>query len=115
MNTPDDATLNVARAALLARAAELRDRLQRVRADLQREREPLPRDFADAAMMTENDEVLEAIESTAHAELAHVERALTRLDLGTFGHCENCGAFIGAARLKAVPYATRCAACEARA
>jgi DnaK suppressor protein len=108
MNTPDDATLNVARAALLARAAELRDRLQR-------EREPLPRDFADAAMMTENDEVLEAIESTAHAELAHVERALTRLDLGTFGHCENCGAFIGAARLKAVPYATRCAACEARA
>lgn len=100
------------RAWLLARGAELRDRVERVRTDLRREREPLPRDSADAAIIVENDEVLQAIEKSAAAELARIEWALARMDAGIFTVCEDCGATIECERLKIVPYATRCSRCE---
>lgn len=38
--------------------------------------------------------------------------ALDRLDAGTYGTCEHCGKKIAEARLAAVPYASRCIACE---
>jgi RNA polymerase-binding transcription factor DksA len=96
---------------LLARAAELRERLNRVRADLRREREPLPADSRDAAVMVENDDVLRGIESTSVEELGHIDHALERLDAGSFGICETCGAEITSERLEAAPYATKCATC----
>jgi DnaK suppressor protein len=46
--------------------------------------------------------------------LAAVEAALHRLAEDTFGHCEDCGEAIGAERLGAIPWATRCIACERR-
>ena len=100
------------RAWLLARSAELRDRLDRVRADLHREREPLPRDSADAAIIVEIDEVLQAIESTATVEIGRIEWALARMDAGVFTVCEECGETIESKRLRIVPYATRCTRCE---
>jgi DnaK suppressor protein len=109
-----DDTLREARARLHTRAAELRERIGRVRADLRRDYEPLPRDSAEAAIALENDEVLEAIQATARTELAHVQHALANIDAGVFGRCERCGDPIEAARLVAVPYATRCGACETR-
>jgi RNA polymerase-binding transcription factor DksA len=107
-----DDLLRDARQRLLARAGDLRERLRRVQADLGRAREPLPRDSADAAIVMENDEVLRAIESTSTSEIRHIEHALERLDAGAFGVCENCGGDVGAPRLQAVPYATRCGDCE---
>jgi len=115
MNKLHDDTLRNARAQLLARGAELRERIRRVHADLRRDHEPLPNDSPDAALRMENDEVLEAIETTATAELGHVDRALESLDAGTYGRCETCGDAIAAARLTAVPHAAHCIRCEARA
>jgi RNA polymerase-binding transcription factor DksA len=112
MNTTHTDSLRGTRAWLLARSAELRDRVERVRADLRRERTPLPADFADAAIIVENDEVLQAIENSANAELDRIERALARMDAGVFALCESCGDPIEAARLRAVPYATHCTRCE---
>lgn len=43
--------------------------------------------------------------------LAEVNAALERCDRGTFGRCEACAKAIDRARLHAVPYARRCAAC----
>jgi RNA polymerase-binding transcription factor DksA len=100
------------RAWLLARAAELRDRVERVRSDLQREREPVPRDFPDAAIIVENDDVLHAIEASATGELARIGRAMARMDAGVFALCEGCGEPIEAARLATVPYASQCMNCE---
>ena len=100
-----------ARASLLARAAELRDRLERVRSDLRREREPLPRDSDDAAIAVENDEVLEAIELTASRELTLIDEALERIGQGLFGLCGRCAGEIDVERLKVVPYATLCRDC----
>ena len=111
MNTPSDDQLRNTRQKLLARGAELRDRLDRVNRDLKREREPLPRDSADAAIAVENDEVLEAIEKTARGELLRIELALKRLEEGTFALCEKCGAEIDAQRLQAIPYASMCRNC----
>jgi RNA polymerase-binding transcription factor DksA len=107
-----DDDLRMTRERLLVRGAELRDRLDRVRRDLAREAEPLPRDSSDAAIMLENDEILEAIQETASAELEHIHLALERMEAGTFARCEQCGAGISAERLRAVPYAAHCRECE---
>lgn len=96
---------------LTARAAELRDRLDRVRRDLRREREPLPGDADDAAILVENDDVLQAIEEAAVEELGQIDVALARIAEGVFTRCDKCGGVIDAARLAAVSYATTCRAC----
>ena len=46
--------------------------------------------------------------------LLQVERALGRLDAGTYGRCENCGNPIPKARLQAFPRATLCVSCKQR-
>ncbi|MHB8295265.1 MAG: TraR/DksA C4-type zinc finger protein [Acidimicrobiales bacterium] len=53
--------------------------------------------------------ILEQVE----AELADVEHALARLDEGTYGTCEACGAPIEAERLEALPQARFCLADQA--
>jgi len=45
----------------------------------------------------------------AEGELEDVERALRRLDEGTYAACEACGRAIGADRLAASPLSRRCA------
>lgn len=47
--------------------------------------------------------------------LKEVERALHRMDEGAYGHCERCGDEIDFARLKAVPQASLCMACQRQA
>ena len=41
-----------------------------------------------------------------------ITRALSRLDSGSYGRCEACGERIATARLQALPFATRCRACQ---
>lgn len=45
--------------------------------------------------------------------LRDTERALERLDEGTYGICERCGKPIGTERLEALPSATLCIDCKA--
>jgi DnaK suppressor protein len=49
-----------------------------------------------------------AILERTESQLADVERALDRLESGTYGTCEACGEPIGAARLRARPAARLC-------
>lgn len=44
-------------------------------------------------------------------KLQHVERALAKLDDGTYGTCDACGRPVGAERLEAVPWAVLCVGC----
>jgi RNA polymerase-binding transcription factor len=111
MSIPSDELLRETRQLLLDRGAELRDRVQRVRQDLGRKREPLPRDSDDAAIVLENDEILQAIEKSAVGELGLIDVALRRLDEGTFAVCEKCGGQIEPKRLEAVPYSSLCRSC----
>jgi DnaK suppressor protein len=49
-----------------------------------------------------------AILERTDLQIADAERALERLDAGTYGTCEACGEPIGAARLRARPAARLC-------
>ncbi|GGV62047.1 MULTISPECIES: TraR/DksA family transcriptional regulator [Streptomyces] len=53
-----------------------------------------------------------ALAANAREMLVQIERALQRLDAGTYGLCENCGDAIGKARMQAFPRATLCVQCK---
>jgi DnaK suppressor protein len=44
--------------------------------------------------------------------LVRIDEALRRLDAGTYGSCAECGDEIAERRLRALPFAVRCQACE---
>lgn len=44
--------------------------------------------------------------------LFQIERALGKIEDGTYGQCESCGEMISAGRLKASPFTTLCIACK---
>lgn len=46
--------------------------------------------------------------------LSQTERAMARIDDGTYGSCESCGEPIGKARLQAFPRAILCVKCKQR-
>lgn len=60
-------------------------------------------------------EIQAALLQRQNRQLAEVEAALERLERGEYGFCQDCAAPIGLARLKALPFASRCARCYGRA
>jgi RNA polymerase-binding transcription factor len=64
-------------------------------------------------------EAVERISSTAAARsiaaaLAELDRALEKVDEGTYGVCDDCEQLISSDRLEAMPSATLCVTCSAR-
>jgi RNA polymerase-binding protein DksA len=55
-----------------------------------------------------------ALAAGARERLVQTERALVRLEDGTYGLCESCGKPIGKARMQAFPRATLCVECKQR-
>jgi DnaK suppressor protein len=62
----------------------------------------------DIATVTLDRELDEGLEEGAQQTLTQIDRALARLDDGTYGTCERCGKPIGEERLSARPWATLC-------
>ena len=65
-------------------------------------------------------EAVERLSTTATARsithtIEDIDRALAKIDDGTYGMCDVCGQEIGAARLEALPAASRCVECAGRA
>jgi DnaK suppressor protein len=77
------------------RANEVRDDLEVVAADIQGDIE-----FALLRMRAET--------------LTRIDEALVRLDAGEYGSCVECDDEISERRLRALPFAVRCQACEER-
>jgi DnaK suppressor protein len=71
-------------------------------------------DQADAGAKTFEREHELALTHNSRELLAQNERALARIDAGTYGVCESCGQPIGKARLQAFPRATLCVSCKQR-
>jgi DnaK suppressor protein len=71
-------------------------------------------DQADAGAKTFQREHELALTENARELLELSERALARIDEGTFGVCASCGQPIGKARLQAFPRATLCVTCKQR-
>jgi DnaK suppressor protein len=57
-------------------------------------------------------ELAEIGASRARDAMGEIERALARMDLGTFGRCEACGAPVAPERLEAIPHARYCVPCS---
>jgi DnaK suppressor protein len=99
------------RAALEAERDELLGELSGVGA---RAGDHYDANFADSSQVTAERGEAEALATKLRETLADVERALAKLDDGTYGACEACGKPIGDARLEAIPSARRCIACASK-
>jgi RNA polymerase-binding protein DksA len=106
------------RVELDSQALELRGEIDEAEIawhDLQRDSgEGSGDDQADAGSKTFDREHELSLANNSRDLLAQVDRALSRLDNGTYGVCENCGQPVGKARLQAFPRATLCVTCKQR-
>ncbi|GGK98445.1 hypothetical protein Sme01_62180 [Sphaerisporangium melleum] len=71
-------------------------------------------DQADAGAKTYEREREIALTLNARDLIAQNERAIARIDAGTYGECESCHKPIGKERLQAFPRATLCVSCKQR-
>jgi RNA polymerase-binding protein DksA len=99
------------KARLVAKKAELEDRIARLARDQRHADEPVEKDFEEQATQRENDDVVDELLRESRHELQQIERALSRLASGEYGVCTACGVSIGEARLQAIPEATLCIHC----
>lgn len=112
-----------------AEIAEVRDRLAReaasLRADIERAESDIAIRLGDAVGDAGDDQAdvgAKAFEREHELALTHnarellmqSERAIARIEDGTYGICESCGKPIGKARLQAFPRATLCVSCKQR-
>jgi DnaK suppressor protein len=114
-----DKFLEEQRALLLTERAEYTEKADELKAEadlLARDSEPGDIQFdeeggegGNANVERELDLVLSA---QARAAVDEIDRALTKIDNGTYGICETCGQPIPRARLKALPYASLCVQCK---
>ena len=97
-----------AKSRLEAQLAELTGRRDRIVEALA---EPLNPDFSEQAVEMEDDVPLEGQGALITREIASVQRALTRIENGTYGECVRCGDAIAPKRLEARPEAALCISC----
>ena len=102
---------------------EFRERLRNARAELLRtvlltgeemrgvgDREPgtLSEDSVRGVMT----DLVASLNGRERRELDEIQEAMARLETGSFGACEICGASISLPRLRAIPWARHCLACQ---
>jgi DnaK suppressor protein len=103
--------------------------LQQIRKALEKERLDLSRslqeqgsflepvespDEIDAANFLEFHEIQSSLDELSKKRIERIDRALARLDDGTYGICLKCGETILPERLLALPDADLCIKCQAR-
>jgi DnaK suppressor protein len=106
--------------------SDLRRRLQEEREELQRQASEIEEasfgtpqseltgevsfdeEYADAGTATFERERDLSLTNNIRDLTDKIDRALDRIDEGTYGLCERCGKPIEKARIKALPYATLC-------
>ena len=74
----------------------------------------LDEDFADAGTATFERERDLSIRNNIRDLVDQVDRAMRRIDEGSYGTCERCGQPIDASRLRELPHASLCLDCKRR-
>lgn len=74
-------------------------------------RAPHNADWQEDATESAGDEVLDALENSALAEIDQIRNALERIKDDAYTECATCGQEIAENRLVALPYATQCIEC----
>jgi len=99
-----------------------RERLEREVAELEAdlsesledssEESPYDQHMAETAAITLDREIDLTLEENARASIAQIDRALLKLENGSYGRCDSCGKVIGEDRLRVAPFATLCIECK---
>ncbi|KEO56109.1 TraR/DksA family transcriptional regulator [Thioclava pacifica] len=98
-------SVEIRKTELEARRAQLLARMEQVESELDSH---IEKDWADAAVEQEQDEVLEDLGESAQQELRAIEAALERIAEGEYGFCVTCGERIDEARLDLLPATPFC-------
>jgi DnaK suppressor protein len=75
----------------------------------------MPGDMADHGSGELSQHLSVTLMENDRIELERIEKAIHRIEEGSYGQCEVCEKSIPMARLKAIPWATRCINCQSRA
>jgi DnaK suppressor protein len=112
----------VDRKALKKRLLEERERVSREIAELDADlsesledtsgESPYDQHMAETAGVTLDREIDLTLQENARATLAQIDRALQKLETGSYGQCDKCGEPIGKGRLSIAPFATLCIDCK---
>jgi DnaK suppressor protein len=116
MKTPE---LQVYKNQLLALRARLRGdvnkmadaALKKSRSEANGDLSSMPIHMADIGSDNFEQEFTLSLMENEGGTLAQIESSLERIEEGTYGQCEDCGARIPKMRLNAIPYATLCVRC----
>jgi len=84
------------------RAAEIEDTLSA----------PKNADSEERAVELEDEQTTTAIGEITDEEIRDIKFAIQRIDSGEYATCETCGKQIPKARLRALPWTSRCTACS---
>jgi len=72
----------------------------------------IPNDLEDLSVIDHIEDLGLSVTDIRKEELIRIDESLRKLDQGTYGVCERCGAHIEDERLYAEPYALRCVNCQ---
>jgi DnaK suppressor protein len=73
---------------------------------------PYDQHMAETAAVTLEREIDLSLQDNARAALAQIDRALHKLEDGSYGRCDKCGRMIGEGRLSIAPVSTLCVDCK---
>lgn len=72
----------------------------------------IPSDLAELGRENFEKDLELNLTSSESLLFSEIDEALTKIDRREYGKCEDCGCFIPIARLKALPFAKFCLACQ---
>ena len=107
------------RAALLSLRARLRGDLDQMTDEALRRAQPessgnlsnVPLHMADVGSENYDQEFTLGLIENEQSTLEQVHTALSRINEGTYGRCQECGELIGKPRLQALPFTPHCIEC----
>lgn len=100
------------KALLVEKREQLVQEVEEVRSRAAQDTEEEDKDYIDDAVSSYTKEFLYSLSDLERKQLVLVDRALEAIAEETYGTCEECGEEIEDKRLKAVPWATHCLACQ---
>jgi RNA polymerase-binding transcription factor DksA len=103
------------RQALLTERRRVLERVVRVEEDLRWLDANVEPEIEEEGQEQAMSRLLARLDEHGLAEIGAIDRALSRLASGGYGHCEVCRDRIPLERLRALPSATTCAPCAAGA
>ncbi|MGE5225361.1 MAG: TraR/DksA family transcriptional regulator [Planctomycetaceae bacterium] len=112
--TVDERELAARREDLLRQREDLRSEISEHGADPDSDEVAFEGDagFSDRSHSTEERSREISVARALRSNLRLVDRAIAKLDAGTYGTCERCGRPIAPERLEAIPWALLCIDCK---